>query len=207
MDDLVEKMTECPICMEKLNDPKFLPCHHTFCCKCIEPLCSGFNGGLCPLCRSSFVAPYGHCSRLPTNAFAEQLVRVNGVFVETQINLNMLQTDFARVSAELESRVKELETDRSAARSTESRLRAEQREIAEKLKDAEHRYERAKTEVETCQSAMKEAEASLREWEKSGENLKHENDRLKTEVKRQTKGRPSFHILQRMLIITSHHIT
>ena len=159
MDDLVEKMTECPICMEKFNDhvnvPKFLPCHHTFCCKCLETLCADFNGRFCPLCRASFAAPQdGRCSRLPDNAFVKELVRVNGA----QMNLKILQTDLARVSAELESRVKELEKDLSAARSTESRLQAEQREIAEKLKDAEHKVETTNTELETSQRVIKELE-------------------------------------------------
>ena len=194
MDDLVEKMTECPICMEKFNDhvnvPKFLPCHHTFCCKCLETLCADFNGRFCPLCWAFFAAPQdGRCSRLPDNAFVKELVRVNGA----QMNLKIMQTDLARVSAELEesrnaqqkatdeknrlinalrecsaklaqekprleSRVKELETDLSAVRSTESRLREEQREIAEKLEDAEHKVETAKTELETSQRVIKELE-------------------------------------------------
>ena len=31
----VTSMLECPVCMEELREPKTLPCHHSFCKRCL----------------------------------------------------------------------------------------------------------------------------------------------------------------------------
>ena len=61
---VVGKLTDCSICMDELSEPRFLPCHHTFCLRCIEELRSSHQqarpraGGVpCPLCRSTFSSP------------------------------------------------------------------------------------------------------------------------------------------------------
>ncbi|XP_052680659.1 uncharacterized protein LOC128161417 [Crassostrea angulata] len=56
----------CPICLEKVRNPKYLPCYHTFCKSCIQTYisstaaCSGDNSPKtiqCPVCRKSIQAP------------------------------------------------------------------------------------------------------------------------------------------------------
>ena len=77
-------LTECSICMERMSNPKFLPCHHTFCGECIEKLCRHRSAAVpCPLCRSTFQPPDG-ASRLPlpTNLYVEELVRLNEIVNE-----------------------------------------------------------------------------------------------------------------------------
>jgi len=75
----MDSWTDCSICMGKLTNPKFLPCHHTFCCQCLERLCDNHPGKLipCPLCRCTFKDPgSGKCSTFSTNGYAEELLRV-----------------------------------------------------------------------------------------------------------------------------------
>ena len=44
-------LTECSICMEVFVDPQKLPCDHSFCGGCVEPLKQGSRIE-CPLCRA-----------------------------------------------------------------------------------------------------------------------------------------------------------
>ena len=137
MDAMVRKLTECPICMEKLTSPKYLPCHHTFCCKCIETLCTDFNGRSCPLCRSGFDVPQdGSCTRLPTNVFAEQLVRVSRVVAETRTTVRELTQEKQRLYSQV------LELERS-------------------LSSSERERDEANTRAESYQETKVDAEASL----------------------------------------------
>lgn len=67
---------ECSICTDKYQDPRFLPCLHTYCFKCIK----GFSGNKrpgdlvpCPQCRSEFTVPKNGLDGLLKNFFVEQL--------------------------------------------------------------------------------------------------------------------------------------
>ena len=58
--DELESLLECPICMERINDPRSLPCFHNFCKVCLHKYVEGLRGGKnvemfpCPTCRSEF---------------------------------------------------------------------------------------------------------------------------------------------------------
>jgi hypothetical protein len=62
------EITNCAICLETLNIPKYLPCLHTFCENCIAShISTSFEKGNkasfdCPICRTSFSVPYVNCS-------------------------------------------------------------------------------------------------------------------------------------------------
>ena len=43
-------LSECPVCLEVYVDPKVLPCDHSFCAGCVEPLKQGSRIE-CPLCK------------------------------------------------------------------------------------------------------------------------------------------------------------
>ena len=47
----IRELTECSICMEAFVDPQKLPCDHSFCAGCVEPLKQGSRIE-CPLCRA-----------------------------------------------------------------------------------------------------------------------------------------------------------
>ena len=86
----VGRLTECAICMEELNQPKFLPCHHTLCYECVVNLRSSHVAGRavpCPLCRSTFNAP---TAALPTNNYAEELVRLTREARATEKRMEMV---------------------------------------------------------------------------------------------------------------------
>ena len=58
--DELESLLECPICMERINDPRSLPCFHNFCKMCLNKYVEGLRCGKnvemfpCPTCRSEF---------------------------------------------------------------------------------------------------------------------------------------------------------
>ena len=59
---------ECQICLEGLNDPRLLPCIHSFCLKCLEDYCRGKLPGddvPCPMCRNQFQIPKKGVADLP----------------------------------------------------------------------------------------------------------------------------------------------
>ena len=59
---------ECPICMDKLGNPRFLPCVHSFCLECIKRYCEDMSPGddvKCPVCRHEFQIPQKGVAELP----------------------------------------------------------------------------------------------------------------------------------------------
>ncbi|CAG2222914.1 unnamed protein product [Mytilus edulis] len=72
----VMDLTICPICLEILTKPKYLPCLHTFCEKCIGAyITSSFEKGEnqsaeCPICRSVVQIPE---SGITANEWANRL--------------------------------------------------------------------------------------------------------------------------------------
>ena len=60
----------CTLCLDQLTDPKTLPCLHSFCEKCLEPLVLTQEDGTgilgCPTCRYPVQLPKGGVKGLPT---------------------------------------------------------------------------------------------------------------------------------------------
>ena len=61
MGDALEKILECPICLDQIENPKMLPCQHSFCMtKCLENLLElkrKRKQVTCPMCRKKFPVP------------------------------------------------------------------------------------------------------------------------------------------------------
>ena len=58
----LEKILECPICLEEIKDPKMLPCQHSFCMEdCLKSLMVDSNSVrkeiICPICRKKCSVP------------------------------------------------------------------------------------------------------------------------------------------------------
>ncbi|GFN84113.1 tripartite motif-containing protein 56 [Plakobranchus ocellatus] len=70
---LRERLLQCSVCMDEYKDPRILPCHHTFCCSCIESVVqsSSSTGRIfrCPHCRSDVCVPNGGIKDLPINFY------------------------------------------------------------------------------------------------------------------------------------------
>ena len=162
MDELIVSLTECTLCTESMNSPKFLPCFHCFCRKCIEKLCCVHEdtGTVpCPLCRATFSRPVGgSCRRLPTNVYAEELVRVSEV-------VKAANKEHLVVKDELEAVKIKLKASEDSRRQTLEEKRRQDIELAEnrnELKDRSLQMEDLKRNV----SDSKSRESVLREHQR-----------------------------------------
>ena len=63
----------CAVCLEIYRDPKFLPCHHTFCAECVQSWADGYRGNEgtfpCPYCRKETSLPPGGVAALQSNFY------------------------------------------------------------------------------------------------------------------------------------------
>jgi len=79
-DSLVNKIadiTECSICTGVFQEPRCLPCAHTFCLGCLEVYGKGqkpSSKAICPMCRKAFTVPAGGWKNLPRNYIVEKLL-------------------------------------------------------------------------------------------------------------------------------------
>lgn len=74
---------ECGICLSPFDDPRMLPCVHSFCLGCLErsfaaqdpgESCSSFAQPCCPLCRRAFDMPSNGFAGLQKNFFLARLI-------------------------------------------------------------------------------------------------------------------------------------
>ena len=78
----LQKEAECPLCLETVNNPKTLPCLHSFCLECLDKHAGFARRQLqatikCPVCQTSFQIPEGDSFKnLPTSYHLNQLVDV-----------------------------------------------------------------------------------------------------------------------------------
>ena len=76
----LRKEAECPLCLETVNEPKTLPCLHSFCLLCLDKHAAYARRQLqttikCPVCLTCFQIPEGDTfGRLPTSFHLNRLV-------------------------------------------------------------------------------------------------------------------------------------
>ena len=73
---LVEKATDnlsCPVCYQLFKNPKYLPCHHSYCEECLQKL-QAESKIICPECRMEVNLPAGGVKELDNNFFINRLV-------------------------------------------------------------------------------------------------------------------------------------
>lgn len=65
----MDRLTTCPICLDKFRIPKVLPCMHTFCLTpCLTNLIDpGVRSIRCPECRREHPIPSGGVQAFPSN--------------------------------------------------------------------------------------------------------------------------------------------
>lgn len=70
----------CPICKDLFNDPKILPCVHSFCEKCLEGLTlvqqESHDAFQCPVCRAPTQLPTGGVKEIPSNFFLNSILDI-----------------------------------------------------------------------------------------------------------------------------------
>ena len=78
----LQKEAECPLCLETVNNPKTLPCLHSFCLECLDKHAGFARRQLqatikCPVCQTSFQIPEGDSFKnLPASYHLNRLVDV-----------------------------------------------------------------------------------------------------------------------------------
>ena len=90
LDNLHDEVS-CSVCMCTFNDPKQLPCLHSFCLNCLNGIqrTSGLHGKItCPECRRQFQIPgNGNPSELPTNVRINSLLDVLAIKECSTVNV------------------------------------------------------------------------------------------------------------------------
>lgn len=82
VEERLEKNLECGICLESFQEPKVLPCQHTYCKKCLERIIFRASGGrvqkiTCPECRVETKLQRGGVASLPSSFLIKRLLEVN----------------------------------------------------------------------------------------------------------------------------------
>ena len=63
---------QCGICLELFQDPRSLPCLHTFCVECIQRTLNDKHSLKCPVCRAEHQLGEEGAKLLPVNSYARQ---------------------------------------------------------------------------------------------------------------------------------------
>ena len=63
----------CPVCYQLFKNPKYLPCHHSYCEQCLEKM-QVQSKIVCPECRKEAIVPPGGVKNLDNNFFISRLV-------------------------------------------------------------------------------------------------------------------------------------
>ena len=66
----VNYLLECSVCLQVFQDPRILPCGHTFCLQCIQKT----NNRLCALCKREWSFPANGFQGLPKNFSLESFI-------------------------------------------------------------------------------------------------------------------------------------
>lgn len=87
---LVKELIACEVCSQLLDDPRVLPCQHSFCLRCVETVLRGANrtGSLrCPTCRSIAAVPLGGVSHFPIDKKVDKVRElVDELLIQSIIN-------------------------------------------------------------------------------------------------------------------------
>ncbi|XP_071944860.1 E3 ubiquitin-protein ligase TRIM56-like [Antedon mediterranea] len=82
-----EKVLECKICFNRLNEHRTLTCLHSFCLSCLDNWLKKTNKVSCPTCSKTYQIPEGGLKKLPPNTFLKNLLETIEQFSNTdQIN-------------------------------------------------------------------------------------------------------------------------
>ena len=69
---MMDDELQCGICLDLFQDPRSLPCLHTFCVECIQRTLNDKHSLKCPVCRAEHHLGEEGAKLLPVNAYARQ---------------------------------------------------------------------------------------------------------------------------------------
>ena len=70
---IVTDNLSCPVCYQLFKNPKYLPCHHSYCEQCLEKI-RVQSKIICPECRKEATVPPGGVKRMDSNFLVNRLV-------------------------------------------------------------------------------------------------------------------------------------
>ncbi|XP_071798527.1 tripartite motif-containing protein 2-like [Asterias amurensis] len=74
-EELDRQFLQCPLCIDRLKEPKVLACQHTFCANCLQLWVSKNDGKLsCPICRKEYTMGEGGVASLADNFFVNGII-------------------------------------------------------------------------------------------------------------------------------------
>ena len=92
--DELEALLECPICMERIKEPRSLPCFHNFCKTCLDKYVKGLRDGKnietfpCPTCRSEFTLKSNeNVEGMAGNYFIRNMLEVMTLQQEAKVSI------------------------------------------------------------------------------------------------------------------------
>ncbi len=68
-----EDLTTCSICLSMIEEPKALPCLHTYCLKCLTEWAKSTDKIKCPICRKEWTLPADGVAGLESNFLVNKL--------------------------------------------------------------------------------------------------------------------------------------
>ncbi|XP_071944861.1 E3 ubiquitin-protein ligase TRIM45-like [Antedon mediterranea] len=83
LEDIDEKVLECQICFNRLNEPRTLTCLHSFCLSCLDNWSKKTIKVSCPTCSKSYQIPEGGLKKLLPNTFVNNLLETIEQFSNT----------------------------------------------------------------------------------------------------------------------------
>jgi hypothetical protein len=95
-DEKLAKSIECPICRDVFDDPRSLPCLHSYCKKCIKKHAENKLPGdeaECPVCREKFIVPAGGVDNLKKDFFRQELVEIQSLVAPPERNFCQICSD------------------------------------------------------------------------------------------------------------------
>ncbi|CAH2042379.1 unnamed protein product, partial [Iphiclides podalirius] len=76
----IKELVQCPLCLEVLNNPKMLPCQHTFCLACLTVYVDAEPIIECPICYTKIqVTGPSFVDDLPSNLYIDTLLQMVGI--------------------------------------------------------------------------------------------------------------------------------
>lgn len=91
LETLVENVITCPVCLRHFDQPRMLPCSHTFCFQCLQQMATQNNGLFeCPR-RDGVKVQGNEINTLPANEVVRDLVQLIGRC--TIVTVSKLSTD------------------------------------------------------------------------------------------------------------------
>ncbi|XP_072015348.1 E3 ubiquitin-protein ligase TRIM45-like [Amphiura filiformis] len=78
-------LTTCSICLEEMENPKALPCLHSFCLKCLKGVAHPPGSFICPLCQEKNPLPPAGVDGFRDNFFINQMKERKAIFTIGQV--------------------------------------------------------------------------------------------------------------------------